>query len=250
MKVLRFLAHGSKLTSTEGKVFNVVNELVPATALAAARRKVARRAPLLSNDDANSKAIELAQETKGATAEILGSEFVYFPHDGIPTAAWKVLVHIASPRSTKNKIQEWKLYLDARSGDVLAKIDLLKKFEGRGKVFDPNPVVALNELTLEDNSSIPDAAYVQVALAGLSSKTGVLDGAFVSTKRTVKRVKKKDPQFSSSRGNSGPSRKSWSTFTLTVCSAISRALDSRTSSIIRSKRTSMDSGTTIPTIVL
>lgn len=179
----------------DGKVFNVVNELVPAKALASARKKVVRRAPLLSNDDANTKALALAQESKGATAKILGSEFVYFPHDGIPTAAWKVLVQIASPRSTKNKIEEWKLYLDARSGDVLAKIDLLKRFEGKGKVFDPNPVVTLNELTLEDHSPIPDAAYIQVVLSGLSSKTGVLDGAFVSTKQTVKRVKKKDLNF-------------------------------------------------------
>ena len=78
---------------------------------------------------------------------------------------------------------------------MLAKIDLLKRFEGKGKVFDPNPVVTLNELTLEDHSPIPDAAYIQVVLSGLSSKTGVLDGAFVSTKQTVKRVKKKDLNF-------------------------------------------------------
>ena len=58
----------------DGKVFNVVNELVPVKALATARKKEARRAPLLSNDDANTKVLELAQETKGATAEILGTK--------------------------------------------------------------------------------------------------------------------------------------------------------------------------------
>lgn len=185
--------------SKDGKVFNVVNELVPVKAIAAARKKEASRAPFLSDDEAKAAALELARETKGATAEILGSEFVYFPHEGVPTAAWKVLVHISSPRSAKDKSQEWKLYLDARSGEVLAKIDLLKKFEGKGKVFDPNPVVTLNALTLEDNSPIADAAYIQVALSGLINKTGVLDGAFVSTKRTRKRVKKKDLNFSFTR---------------------------------------------------
>ncbi len=181
--------------SKDGKVFNVVNELVPVKAIAAVRKKTARRAPLLSDDEAKARALELARETKGTTAKILGSEFVYFPYDGIPTAAWKVLVQISAPRSTEDKSREWKLYLDARSGNVLAKIDLLKKFEGKGKVFDPNPVVTLNALTLEDNSPISDAAYIQVALSGLINKTGLLDGAFVSTKRTLKRVKKKDLNF-------------------------------------------------------
>lgn len=185
--------------SKDGKVFNVVNELVPVKAIAAVRKKTARRAPLLSDDEAKARALELARETKGTTAKILGSEFVYFPYDGIPTAAWKVLVQISAPRSTEDKSREWKLYLDARSGNVLAKIDLLKKFEGKGKVFDPNPVVTLNALTLEDNSPISDAAYIQVALSGLINKTGVLDGAFVSTKRTLKRVKKKDLNFSFTR---------------------------------------------------
>lgn len=99
--------------SKDGKVFNVVNELVPVKAIAAARKKTARKASLLSDDDAKAKALELARETKGATAKILGSELVYFPYDGIPTAAWKDLVQITSPRSTKDKSQEWKLYLDA-----------------------------------------------------------------------------------------------------------------------------------------
>ena len=179
----------------EGKVFNVVSDLIPDKVLVAARRKNKTKAVLISADEAKARTLALAEKTKGATATVHETEFVYFPHDGIPTAAWKVLVHIDAPRSPKNKTMEWKVYLDAQTGEVLAKIDLLKKFQAKGKVFDPNPVVTLNDTSLEDTSPIRDAAYSQVTLPGLRSKSGLLDGEFVSTTGTRDRVKRKDLKF-------------------------------------------------------
>ena len=183
----------------QGKVFNVVNDLVPRQPLTVGARKTAREAPVLPAVQAAAVARALAHK-KGGTTEILEPELVYFPHDGVPTLAWKVIVLVSATEATRSKRAEWKFYLDAHTGNLLAKIDLLKRIEGRGQVFDPNPVVALNDATLEDRSKVPAAAYVQVKLSGLRNRTGVLDGEFVSTRRTIRRVKRPRLSFVFTRG--------------------------------------------------
>ena len=80
---------------------------------------------------------------------MLENELVYYPHNGVPTLAWKVIVRTSKP------IAEWRIYLDALNGAVLDKINQLKYKEGKGMIFDPNPVVSLNNTRLEDNSQIP-----------------------------------------------------------------------------------------------
>lgn len=84
--------------------------------------------------------------------------------------------------------------MDALTGDVLEMTDLLKYQEGLGRVFDPNPVVTLNDTRLEDDSSIPDSAYTETPLVDLED-TGNLDGPFVSTRRTRNRVRSDDGRF-------------------------------------------------------
>jgi hypothetical protein len=78
----------------------------------------------------------------------------------------------------------------------------LKRLTGVGRVFDPNPVVALNDTTLQDNSPIPDGAYNQVPLLDLKPG-GRLDGPFVSTANTPQRVKSKNKKFIFGRGDRG-----------------------------------------------
>ena len=69
---------------------------------------------------------------------------------------------------------------------MLEKTNLLKLAVGQGKVFNSNPVVSLNDTSLEDNSVIPAATYVTVELKDLKPG-GKLDGPFVSTKATPNR---------------------------------------------------------------
>ena len=88
-------------------------------------------------------------------------ELVFWPVDGVPTLAWKVLVKAVEPA------REYKVYVDAETGKVLDIFDLLKYVVGTGKVFNPNPVVSLNDTTLKDTSTIPAAAYVEVELKDL-----------------------------------------------------------------------------------
>ena len=121
---------------------------------------------------------------------------VYFPYNGIPTLAWKILVRTSKPRA------EWKIYLDAKTGVVLDKINQLKDLDGKGKVFNPNPVVSLNDTSIEDESQISIDAYSEVDLRDLKDN-GMLDGPFVSTATTLNRVKRTNFQFLFDRQDRG-----------------------------------------------
>ncbi|OLY91821.1 Zn-dependent metalloprotease [Cnuella takakiae] len=179
----------------DGKVYNILNDLVPEPVLKKTEKLETKKAAgadspphQLTADEAKAIALDAAKPSESNLDDILDSELVYFPHDGIPTLAWKFIIKAKKP------IAEWKIYIDALTGAILDKVDLLKYIDGRGRVFDPNPVAALNDTTLEDNSKIPDAAYLEVTLKDLKN-TGMLEGPFVTTSTTPNRVKRADFTF-------------------------------------------------------
>jgi len=178
----------------DGKVYNIQNDLVPKPVMERTmkseekRKTTAAEAKELSAEDAKQQAIAATGSASDSSNEILVNELVYFPYNGVPTYAWKVIEKTSRPRA------EWNIYLDSNTGSVLEKINILKSSDGQGKVFDPNPVVALNDTHLEDNSQIPTAAYSEVTLRDLQD-SGTLDGPFVSTSRTQNRIKRTNLQF-------------------------------------------------------
>src|SRR5262245_36303996 len=121
------------------KVYNVQNDTIPMKVVqkATKARKAAATAPPLPD-----KAIKVAMQKTGGDKsklkEVVETQLVYFPHEGEPRLAWKVVVRGSQPAN------EWKVYVDAESGTVLKKINLLKTADGMGTLFDPNPVVKLN----------------------------------------------------------------------------------------------------------
>jgi Zn-dependent metalloprotease len=135
-----------------GKVYNIQNDLIPLQFLrkaddavqakrarnAASPRRAGAEAELTA-DEAIERAFEATGDKSESSRRAEMPEYVYFPHDGIPTPAWKVTVE-----NTSSRAGEWKVYVDAVSGDVLESIDLIKRQSGHGQVFDPNLVVALN----------------------------------------------------------------------------------------------------------
>src|SRR5262245_35174077 len=155
-----------------GKVFNLQSDLVPNKLLTKAKRSAATKAANITAAQAKAKALEATGSSRTAPHSVHSTEQVAYPVNGQPIPAWQVVVVGEKPRG------EWKVYVDAASGSVLDTVRLLK--EARGRVFDPNPVVALNDTTLEDNSQLPDAAYKEVDLPGVDG-SGHLDGPFVST---------------------------------------------------------------------
>jgi len=103
-------------------------------------------------------------------------------------AAWKVALPLVNP------IEDWYVFIDIRTGNVLDIIDALMKASGRGKVFIPNPVVALGDMSLTAESDIPDRAYSTVVLKELDG-SGYLRGTFVDTCNTPDRAKEQDLIF-------------------------------------------------------
>ena len=86
---------------------------------------------------------------------------------------WRVLLPADEP------FGDWQLLVDALTGDVLSMADLVvTAVDGSGEIFDPNPVVALQNqgLTDQDDSpaAIPQGAYMSVPLLDLDAPVGGL----------------------------------------------------------------------------
>ena len=94
------------------------------------------------------------------------------------------------------------MFVDAGNGEVLLVEDRLQRFDGRGAVFDPDPITATGDTTLEDNDdradAIPEEAYTEVALRDLSpdeDSLWVLTGPWVTTESTENRARLEAPEF-------------------------------------------------------
>jgi len=68
------------------------------------------------------------------------------PQLGRHYLAWQVTLR------TKRPLSAWLLFVDAVSGALLETRDLFSYASGRGKVFDPNPIVSSGDLTLSSST--------------------------------------------------------------------------------------------------
>ena len=127
---------------------------------------------------------------------MLHAELMYGTVQSKPRLAWKIVVRTSKP------LAEWKLYLDAYSGEVLTRCNMLKHKAARGRVFDPNPVAVLNDTTLTDRSTIPTKAYSDVVLPDVAPGA-LLDGPYVTTALTSNRVRSTARKFLYRRGKRG-----------------------------------------------
>jgi Zn-dependent metalloprotease len=183
----------------DGRVYNINSDLVPETAMARTRKAEAKRATgtqarQLSESEAQARAIEAAGAGPNDSVKVLNKELVYYPRNGVPILTWKIIVKTTPTKSRTRRPAEWKMYIDAETGEIVYKHNLLRFVDGKGRVFDPNPVVTLNDTSLNDKSTLPDKAYSEVVLRDLK-KTGFLEGPFVTTKTTRKRVSRKNFDF-------------------------------------------------------
>ncbi|MFS8084824.1 MAG: M36 family metallopeptidase [Acidobacteriota bacterium] len=185
----------------DGRVYNIFNDLVPEPTMAKTIRADAKLAAdsqtrQLSENEAKRLAIEAAAPARDDSVKILHSELCYYKKGGAPVLSWKVIVKTtpAKSRGEKGRPAEWKIYLDAYTGAILEKRNLLRFVDGKGRVFDPNPVVTLNDTSLNDKSTLSNKAYAEVVLRGLKNG-GFLDGPFVTTRTTRKRVKRTNHDF-------------------------------------------------------
>lgn len=185
---------------TAGRVFNVQNDLIPKRLLDQGDRDARARAVPgtrpLTKTQALAKAFDAAPIVRGGTRKVLHAELMYGTVKSKPRLTWKIVVHTTKPQA------EWKLYLDAHTGQVLTRCNMLKHKPARGRVFDPNPVAVLNDTSLTDRSKIPANAYVEVDLPDVAPGA-LLDGPYVSTALTRNRVRSSVRKFIYRRGKRG-----------------------------------------------
>ncbi|WP_433366765.1 M36 family metallopeptidase [Actinoplanes sp. CA-142083] len=121
-----------------------------------------------------------AQRAKSGVAGRLGgqpgsAELVIMP--GSPAKlAWMTL--------TPTRTGTFRTLVDAGSGAVLHEENTVQHSDGKGRVFDPNPVVRLQDESLTDqddaDSAVPARAYRTVRLTQLNRGATTLQGAYAN----------------------------------------------------------------------
>ena len=172
-----------------GKVYNVDNSSVSDITSKKGVDETTKKT--ISEKEAKKLVIEDLNRTN---VQVLDSELEYTTINNIPIKAWKILAKVENPR------EDWKIYVKADDGTIIKKLNIIKDLDGQGMVFDPNPVVKLNNLNLNDNSPIPEQAYDEVVLKDLDG-SGHLDGPFASTRTTSNRIRSSSNQFLFKREN-------------------------------------------------
>ena len=170
-----------------GRVYLAKNRSVPARLLPKAFHALIGRG----------KAVRKARHSlpkKDRDARVRETERLWFPYHDRLVPAWKVRITRHKPR------EDWIVYVHARSGGILSRYDNLSESkDGRGQVFDPNPVTALGDykLLLTSRKRVrepPPVAYRQVTLPGLDGG-GTLSGEKVTTAPTRARIRRANLQF-------------------------------------------------------
>lgn len=121
-------------------------------------------APSISRDSA----LRAAQAATGIAALDRASRAeLYLLPVGRGRLVWRALVSARAPGSA------WEVLVDARSGAIVRRRDVLDHADGRARLFDPNPVKelrALGNLTDADDSStaVPEILYRAQTLRGLT----------------------------------------------------------------------------------
>jgi len=139
---------------------------------------------VLSHGISKERAIEIVNLLLNAkTKEIHHSSahLIIYPKEDKYYLVWEILISLKYPAESHH------FYVNVKDGILLNRIDILKKRNGNGRVFIPNPVVALGDLNLTLESEIPEKAYSQVILKGLDG-SGFLRGPHVDTGETPKRA--------------------------------------------------------------
>ncbi len=115
----------------------------------------------LSAEEAQQSALQVVGNPR-LRAEPPAPEEVYFPAaDGLHRAFVVLLpTREAQPH-------DWRVVVDAATGAVLDRRDLIKHVDGSGLVFDPNPVVTAHDASLRD----PDATVATCGFQGTARAT-------------------------------------------------------------------------------
>lgn len=139
-----------------------------------------------------------AVEARAGRGRIDSQRLVIFEAADGAHLAWRLVEPTAR--------ETWETFIDAHSGEVVARRDMNRYVTGTGRVFTDNAVVATRNTTLRDNSdsaaAVPASAYTQVSLLNLTGN-GFLDGLYASSSATKKRASNASNSFLFDRSSDG-----------------------------------------------
>jgi hypothetical protein len=168
------------------RVFLVKNRAAPTELLGGSTRATWSR-------DKAVRSARRAIHSRDRAWSMRSPEKVWFPLGAELILAWKVRLQRERP------LEEWIVYVSAKDGKLLSRWDNLASARGWGRIFDPNPVVAIGShralLSRDGRPRVPpETAYRTVRLEDLDGK-GRLDGLRVTTKCTPRRAVRPDLRF-------------------------------------------------------
>ncbi|MDQ1354373.1 MAG: hypothetical protein QG657_4682 [Acidobacteriota bacterium] len=179
----------------KNQVFLVKNDTVPIDKLRT--RVKAKKAAALPENEIETTVQNFIKGHGTLNTEI-EKEKVIYPLKGNLQSAWKVKF------GTENPAASWILFIDMATAQIIEERDVLRKLNGKGKVFKPNPVVALNRDDLNDKNDLDqpefNAAYKTVTLKELDN-SGNLKGPYVDLTSTKNYAKAPDGKFMYTRGD-------------------------------------------------
>lgn len=173
----------------QNRVFLIKNDTVPITKL---EEKIPRtKTGFLSS--AKIDAIIKKQIKKyGDLSTPIKKENMVYALKGNLRLVWKVKF------GTKNPAASWILFIDKADGHIIEERNVLWKINGKGQVFIPNPVTALDRDDLFDmkdvNQDVLNGAYKTVVLNDLNPG-GYLKGPYVDTTATPNYARAIDNEF-------------------------------------------------------
>ena len=177
----------------QNKIFMVKNDTVPVSRL---QEQIPRSKVRLLPSGKVDAILKKKIREYGVLDTPVKKERMIYPLRGQLKRVWKVKF------GTKKPAASWILFVDQETGHILEERNVLWKAEGKGQVFIPNPVVALNRDDLldqrdEDQEVFKDA-YRRVTLRDLEPG-GRLKGLYVDTTNTPNSARSTDLHFIYSR---------------------------------------------------
>ncbi len=135
-------------------------------------------------------------------ASLRGDIYTYravLPRGGRPRFIWRVDIAARDP------LGDWEVFIDGADGGIIQVENRLCYLNGSGLVFDPDPVTATGDTTLEDDDdaarAVPGEAYSEVDLPDISMEDDryVLTGPWADTSPTDNRARIAEADFSFDR---------------------------------------------------
>lgn len=184
--------HGAWVTihiNKQNRIFMVKNDTVPVSKLSE-KIGTAKVGPL--PESRIDSIIKKKIEEYGILNTEIQKETMIYPLKGNLRLAWKVKF------GTKEPAASWILFIDGMDGHIIEERNVLKKANGKGLVFIPNPVVALDRDDLLDeedkDQEILKKAYKRVVLNDLESG-GNLKGPYADTTNTPNSAESSNLEF-------------------------------------------------------